>query len=79
MIIKRFEKQGDTYDIILMDYSMPVCNGSEATRAIRSYLSKVNVTKRPYIVCVTAYANPKFREDAKESGMDSYELKPILK
>ena len=35
---ERFEEHGDTYQLILMDYSMPECNGPESVKGILSYL-----------------------------------------
>lgn len=44
----------DMYKLIFMDYSMPNCNGCDATREIRDYLSQQDVSI-PYICCLTAY------------------------
>lgn len=64
-----------TYDLILMDMMMPVMDGLEATRKIRSY-DRSDATEIP-IIGLTANA---FREDAErcmEAGMNAHISKPI--
>ena len=70
MVQRRYEQSNDSYTLILMDYSMPKCDGPEAARAIISYLAPT--TARPYICCVTAYENEDFQRVALESGMDQF-------
>ena len=55
-----------------MDYSMPLCSGPQAAKAILEYLSAYPEVQRPYICCLTAYNTIKFREEAKKSGMDDF-------
>lgn len=64
-----------TYSAILMDVNMPVMNGYEATRSIRS-LRDENLNKIP-IIAMTADA---FAEDVQaclESGMNGHIAKPV--
>lgn len=35
-----FETQSRTYNLILMDYDMPILNGIEATKIIRQYIKE---------------------------------------
>ena len=44
------------YDLILMDYNMPNCDGGQATVLIKDYLKQVDAPKLPYIVCLTNYS-----------------------
>ena len=40
MVKRKFEKQQCTYNLILMDYSMPIYTGCQATVMIKEYLSE---------------------------------------
>ena len=63
------------FDVILMDIMMPVMNGYEATKLIRS-LDREDARKIP-IVAMTANAFTEDRMRAKEAGMDEHISKPF--
>ncbi|MEA2100914.1 MAG: ATP-binding protein, partial [Campylobacterota bacterium] len=65
--------KNNRYDLILMDENMPIMNGTEATRIIRT----LDIAKDIPIIAVTANALKGDRERFLENGMDDYLSKPI--
>ena len=63
------------FDVILMDIMMPVMNGYEAARMIRS-LDREDAKAIP-IIAMTANAFTEDRLKAKEAGMDEHVAKPV--
>ncbi len=66
------------FDLILMDLSMPVMDGLEATRLIRRR-EKEDHKKRAPIIAITAHALNGDDEKAISAGMDDYITKPVRK
>ncbi len=62
------------FDVILMDIQMPVADGFEATRKIRSLLPS---QKQPRIIALTAHALHDDITRCKEAGMDGHLAKPL--
>ena len=63
------------FDVILMDIMMPVMNGYEAAKMIRS-LDREDAKVIP-IIAMTANAFTEDRMRAKEAGMDEHIAKPV--
>ena len=63
------------FDVILMDIMMPVMNGYEAAKIIRS-LDREDAKEVP-IIAMTANAFTEDRIRAKEAGMDEHVAKPV--
>jgi signal transduction histidine kinase/CheY-like chemotaxis protein len=63
------------YDAVLMDIQMPVMDGYEATRAIRS-LSNRQLAQIP-VIAMTANAFAEDKRLSKAAGMDGYVAKPV--
>ena len=60
-------------DVILMDLTLPLMDGFQATKLIRQNEALKNVP----VIAVTAHQEDDFRADAKASGFDAYVTKPI--
>lgn len=66
----------ERFDLILMDMMMPVVDGLQAVREIRSYEQEYGSTPYP-IIALTANAMKGDRERYLASGIDGYVSKPI--
>jgi two-component system, cell cycle response regulator DivK len=60
-------------ELVLMDVSLPLIDGFEATRQIRANQSTAAVP----IIALTAHALPVERARALEAGCDDYDTKPV--
>ena len=63
------------YDLVLMDVHMPVMDGLEATRAIRSLAGEAGMVP---IIALTANVQPEQVEACRAAGMDGHVSKPIV-
>ena len=75
-VVEIFEKSSPSeFDAILMDIMMPIMNGYEATKMIRS-LDREDAKVIP-IIAMTANAFTEDRLRAKEAGMNEHIAKPV--
>ncbi|EFQ35727.1 hsp90-like protein [Colletotrichum graminicola] len=64
------------FDFVLMDISMPVMNGFEATKRIREY-EREHKLQAATVVALTGLASSDARRDAETSGFDVFLPKPV--
>jgi CheY-like chemotaxis protein len=67
----------EKFDVIFMDYHMPVLDGLHATHEIRSFETQQQRQRTP-IVAITASAMPAERQQCLAAGMDDVLVKPFV-
>ncbi|KAG9963013.1 hypothetical protein KCU61_g4109, partial [Aureobasidium melanogenum] len=78
---EKFKTTSSRFTTILMDISMPVMNGYESSRAIRSHEKILEErdgrTKPVRIIALTGLGSEASKQEAKLSGIDEFYTKPV--
>lgn len=61
-------------DVVLMDLSLPIVDGVEATRRIKAD----ETTKHALIIALTGHSEREHTDEAKKAGATSFIIKPCL-
>lgn len=65
--------QSEAPDLILMDMSLPVIDGWEATKRLKSDPQTASIP----VIALTAHAMASDEQKAREAGCDDFDTKPI--
>lgn len=77
LAVEAVEQAQHGFDIIFMDMSMPVMNGFEATRAIRSMEREDDGRGPAVIIALTGLSSSRDESEALASGVDMFLTKPV--
>ena len=70
--------RGITYQLIFMDFSMPLMDGIECVTRIRKFYNEnLIVDNQPSIIGVTGHVQKGFMQNGLKAGMDQVEHKPF--
>lgn len=70
------DKRRAVFDFVLMDISMPIMDGMEATKRIREFEKEMGLRKTT-VIALTGLASEKAREEAETVGIDVFLPKPV--
>lgn len=76
LAVEKYSRNPTAAVLILMDVSMPVKNGLQATEEIRAFEKKMGL-KRCHIVALTGVTSADARRNAFASGVDRFMAKPV--
>jgi CheY-like chemotaxis protein len=72
-LIDQAETRNQPYDMLFLDWQMPVMNGTELAKKIRER----PLTVMPHMVLVTGYSREEVLKGAEDAGIDDVLIKPV--
>lgn len=75
--VDAYTTRPEQYDAILMDISMPVMDGLEATRRIRAFEHRSRCRRAVAVLALTGLASDGIHKEASDSGVDMFLTKPV--
>ena len=76
MVVNQSKKRQD-FKVVIMDCSMPVMDGWEATKRIYELYNSKELNRLPYVIGCSAYSNEEEIKTSYESGMLLHLIKPV--
>ena len=71
--IKRQSQTDQPYEIVFLDWQMPVMNGIETAQALR----RLELAQAPHVVMVTSFGREDVMQQASQSGIEGVLIKPL--
>ena len=72
-LLKRADREGTPYELVLFDWQMPEMDGIEMARQTR----KASLKRQPHLIMVTAYGREEAIQAAQKAGIEDFLIKPI--
>jgi two-component system, sensor histidine kinase and response regulator len=72
-MIVEADKNGDPFEVVFLDWRMPLMDGIETAHKIR----KLRVRRQPHLAMVTAYGREEVIRDAEKAGFQDILIKPV--
>jgi len=76
--VNHYREHHSLYDLILMDCEMPVMDGYDAAREIHKTAKQLGLDS-PLIIALSAHVLAEHRKKAKDSGMQDFISKPVMR
>ncbi len=75
--LQQLKQQHDHFNIVLMDYEMPILDGVSTVKQLRLWEQQHHLTPLP-VIALTAHALPHYAQLCRDAGMDDFLTKPIF-
>jgi two-component system sensor histidine kinase/response regulator len=73
-VLERATREGNPFDLVLMDWKMPRMDGIETSMRIKN---NPGLARIPAILMVTAYGREEIMQQAREAELDGFLIKPV--